>query len=244
MKLALELGVRHLHMYNDSLLIVNHVNDEFIVRDSMMIAYLKVAKELKQKFETCKLKQIPRYQNVEADALATLGAMFKPTELSSIPIAHMIEPSIQKTDEIDKGELEDQQDKLGVQTATEAGEGSQTANQPPDQPAIQAGDWDWGKPYLDSLRHNKLPDDKKEVRAFRVKASRFILIDDTLFRKSLAGGRSLSNKALRQGYFWPTMRADAAEYARLVSHQRSYVIMAHSSSPTMLKGTVPDGTSP
>ncbi|XP_074305879.1 uncharacterized protein LOC141641101 [Silene latifolia] len=178
-QLALELGVRNLQIPIDSLLIVNHVNDEFIARDSKMIAYLKVAKELKQKFKDCKLKQIPRDQNVEADALATLGV----------------------------------------------------ADQSPDQPAAQADDWDWRTPYLNWLRHSKLPDDKKEIRGFKMKASRFILIDDVLFRKSLAGpylrcldkqeaqnvlhalhsrecgnharGRCLSNKALRQGDFWP-----------------------------------------
>ncbi|XP_074290428.1 uncharacterized protein LOC141617146 [Silene latifolia] len=159
----------------------------------------EAAKELKQKFKTYKLKQIPRDQNVEADALATLGATFKPTELSSIPIAHMLEPSIQKIDEIDneidKVELEDHRDEVGVQTATEAGEGSQPVDQPSNQPFAQA-------------------DDKKEVRAFRVKASGFILIDDALLRKSLAGGTSMSNKAVRQGYFWPLMREDATEYAR------------------------------
>ncbi|XP_074271116.1 uncharacterized protein LOC141595042 [Silene latifolia] len=75
-----------------------------------------------------------------------------------------------------------------------------------------------------------------------MKASRFILIDGVLFRKYLAGpylrsldreesqailhglhsgecgnhagGRSLSNKALRQGYFLPTMRKDAMEFAK------------------------------
>ncbi|XP_074289049.1 uncharacterized protein LOC141614191 [Silene latifolia] len=185
---------------------------------------------------------IPRDQNVEAYVLATLGAKFKPTELSSIPIAHMLEPSIQKTDEVDKGELEDDPDEVGVQTATKAGEGSQPVDQPPDKPSAQADNWDWRTPYLDSLRHNNMSDDKKEVRAFRIKASRFILIDDILLKKSLAGpylwcldkkeaqtvlhalhsgecgnhvgGRSLANKALRQGYFWSTMKADAAEYAR------------------------------
>ncbi|XP_074283815.1 uncharacterized protein LOC141608351 [Silene latifolia] len=187
MQLALELVVRNLHISSDSLLIVNHVNDEFIARDSKMITYLKVAKELKHKFKTCKLKQIPRDQNVEVDTLATLGATFKPIELSSIPIAHMLEPSIQKADEIDGGELEDRQDELGVQTATEAGEDSQPTDQPPDQPATQADDRDWRTPYLEWLRYNKVSDDKKEVRGFKMKASRFILIDDILFRKSVAG---------------------------------------------------------
>ncbi|XP_074266986.1 uncharacterized protein LOC141590284 [Silene latifolia] len=151
-----------------------------------MIAYLKIAKELKQNFKTCKLKRFP-WIECGSGRLSNSGATFKPTELSSIPIAHMLEPSIQKADEIDKGELDDHRDEVGVQTATEVGEGSQPADQPSDQPSTQADDWDWRTPYLDWLRHNKLPDDKKEARAFRIKASRFILVDDILFRKSLAG---------------------------------------------------------
>ncbi|XP_074305877.1 uncharacterized protein LOC141641100 [Silene latifolia] len=246
MQLALELGVRNLQISSDSLLIVNHVNDEFIARDSKMIVYLKVAKELKQKLKDCKLKQIPKDQNVEADALETLGATFKPTELSSIPIAHMLKPSIQKLEEMDIGELEGQQDEPAVQTTTEGQSAAQLDDQPADQtlnqPATQADDWDWRTPYLDWLRHNKLPDDKKEIRGFKMKASIFILIDDVLFIKSVAspylrcldkqeaqtvlhalhsgecgnqaGGRTLSTKGLGQGYFWPTMRADSAEYAR------------------------------
>ncbi|XP_074298655.1 uncharacterized protein LOC141629578 [Silene latifolia] len=65
MQLALELEVRNLQISSNSLLIVNHVNDEFIARDSKMISYLKVAKELKQKFKDCKPKQISRNQNME-----------------------------------------------------------------------------------------------------------------------------------------------------------------------------------
>ncbi|XP_074318713.1 uncharacterized protein LOC141655537 [Silene latifolia] len=57
MQLAPELGVGNLQVYSDSLLIVNHVNDEFIARDSKMIAYLKLANELKQKFKDCKFKR-------------------------------------------------------------------------------------------------------------------------------------------------------------------------------------------
>ncbi|XP_074300463.1 uncharacterized protein LOC141631734 [Silene latifolia] len=77
-------------VFSDSLHIVNHVNDEYVARDSKIIAYLKVAKEPKQKFIDSKLKQVPRDQNVEVDALATLGATFKLTKLASIPIAHVL----------------------------------------------------------------------------------------------------------------------------------------------------------
>ncbi|XP_074270823.1 uncharacterized protein LOC141594727 [Silene latifolia] len=169
------------------------------------------------------------------------GATIKPTELSSIPIAHILKPSIQKLEEVDRGELEDHQDEVAVQTTTDGKAAAHPDDQlgapPDDQLANQIDDWDWRTPYLDWMRHNKLLDDKKEIRGFKMKASRFILIDDILFRKSLAGpylrcldkqeaqtvlhaiqngecgnharGRSLSKKALRQGYFWPTMRADS-----------------------------------
>ncbi|XP_074271302.1 uncharacterized protein LOC141595235 [Silene latifolia] len=194
-----------------------------------MIAYLKVEKELKQKFRDCKLKQVPRDQNVEADVLATPGATFKPTELANIPIAHVLEPSIQKTEEVDKGKLEDHQDEATVLSSTD----DQTAD-----PDWRTRYLDWRTPYLDWLRHGKLQNCKKEVRGFKMKATKFTLIENVLFRKSPAGpylrcldkqeaqtvlhalhssecgnhtgGRSLSNKSLRQGYFWPTMRAGSA----------------------------------
>ncbi|XP_074318615.1 uncharacterized protein LOC141655433 [Silene latifolia] len=62
---------------SDSKLIVNHVNDSYEARDSRMMAYMDVAKELTLKFTTFNIKQILKDQNAEADALATLGATFK-----------------------------------------------------------------------------------------------------------------------------------------------------------------------
>ncbi|XP_074265048.1 uncharacterized protein LOC141587464 [Silene latifolia] len=70
--MASGLKVRNLRVYSDSLLVVNHVNNEYVARDSKMIAYLKIATEQKSKFRTFKITQVPRDQNVEADALATL----------------------------------------------------------------------------------------------------------------------------------------------------------------------------
>ncbi|XP_074306177.1 uncharacterized protein LOC141641415 [Silene latifolia] len=128
MQLALELGVGNLQVFSDSLLIVNHVNDEYLARDSKMISYLKVAKELKHKFRDCKLKKVPRDQNVEAGAQATLG---KPSS---------------------------QRNAAAVLSNTDG----QPAGQSGDQSDDQADDWDWRTPYLDWLRHDKLPDDKKE----------------------------------------------------------------------------------
>ncbi|XP_074283805.1 uncharacterized protein LOC141608341 [Silene latifolia] len=137
--------------YNDSLLIGNHVNDTYTARDSKMIAYLKVVKGLKQKFKAFKIVQVPRDQNVEDDALATLGATFKPTELSNIPIVHVLEPGIQKLVEEDIGELEEQQDAEHVN-------GAGILVNIDEQ---QAGP-NWRKAYLEWLMEDKLPTDQRE----------------------------------------------------------------------------------
>ncbi|XP_074301444.1 uncharacterized protein LOC141632832 [Silene latifolia] len=94
MQMASGLKVRNLRVYSDSLLVVNHVNNEYVARDPKMIAYLKIATERKSKFRTFKITQVPREQNMEADALATLGSTFQPAELSNIPITHVLTPAI------------------------------------------------------------------------------------------------------------------------------------------------------
>ncbi|XP_074277606.1 uncharacterized protein LOC141601242 [Silene latifolia] len=86
MQMSKGLNVKNLRVYSDSLLVVNHVTNEYVAHDSKMIGYLK----------------IPRDQNVEADALATLGATFKTAELSSIPITHVLTPAIQQEEEQDE----------------------------------------------------------------------------------------------------------------------------------------------
>ncbi|XP_074297360.1 uncharacterized protein LOC141628072 [Silene latifolia] len=57
MQMESGLKVRNLRVYNDSLLVVNHVNNEYVARDSKMIADLKIATEQKLKFRTFKITQ-------------------------------------------------------------------------------------------------------------------------------------------------------------------------------------------
>ncbi|XP_074297757.1 uncharacterized protein LOC141628527 [Silene latifolia] len=78
LQLALEMQINHIKVYSDSQLIVNHVNNMYTARDPKMVAYLEVAKELKLRFASFHIQQIPRDQNVEADALATTEATFTP----------------------------------------------------------------------------------------------------------------------------------------------------------------------
>ena len=51
-----------------------------------MIQYLAVPQRLIKKFKSCKLTQIPREQNSQADALANLGSALETNSQMSIPL--------------------------------------------------------------------------------------------------------------------------------------------------------------
>ncbi|XP_074301010.1 uncharacterized protein LOC141632357 [Silene latifolia] len=173
LQLALDLQVSHIEVYSDSQLIVNHVNDSYVVRDSKMVAYLKVAKDLKLCFNTFFIKQVPRDQNAEAEVLATLGATFKPRVISTVPIIRVLEPAIcqQEHDGPNKATYSQWTNEPGVMCTLT------TQDEPPH----------WRQPYHDWLQNDVLYADKKEVMSFKMKASKFVLIDNILFRRLMAG---------------------------------------------------------
>ena len=100
----------------------------------------------------------------------------------------------------------------------------------------------WMTPVTQNLKDGMLPEDKKKARLLRLKVARYTLYDNQLYKRGFstpllkcvdleqgnnilqeihkgvcgnhAGGQSLAYKALRQGYFWPTIRTDAINFAR------------------------------
>ena len=73
LKLALEMKVRNLNAFSDSMLVVGHVRGGFQARGPRTDLYMRLARELMGKFREVNLEQIPRAENAEADALAKLG---------------------------------------------------------------------------------------------------------------------------------------------------------------------------
>ncbi|GJT12288.1 reverse transcriptase domain-containing protein [Tanacetum coccineum] len=100
----------------------------------------------------------------------------------------------------------------------------------------------WMTPIVEYLRDETLPDDKKEASKLRIKARQYELVEEVLYRRSFltswlrcvgplqadyvireihegscsmhAGPRSVVAKAMRLGYYWPTMHRDAREMIR------------------------------
>ena len=97
-------------------------------------------------------------------------------------------------------------------------------------------------PIIQYLKDDKLPQDKSKARLLKLKVGRYILFDGQLYVRGFSTllmkcvdlkegnyilweihewvcgnhtrGQSLAHKALRQEYFWPTLKIDAMAFAK------------------------------
>ncbi|XP_056691954.1 uncharacterized protein [Spinacia oleracea] len=251
MTLAMELGASGLNIFSDSQLIVNQINGDYEAKDLKMTLYLEKAKKLTSKFKPFSIKQVPRDLNTQADALANLGSALRKSPFSTIPLVHLLSPATEK---------DIPQDASLVLSTTNTDS--------------------WTKPILDYLTHETLPDDKLEATKILFKASRYVILQGILFKRSAngmlmrcaektewerlqkqyhegecgghEGGRSLSTRIKRNGYYWPTMLKDAMRYvakcdkcqrhADSECHQKSYATTDPNSSATKLGLSARRGT--
>ena len=100
----------------------------------------------------------------------------------------------------------------------------------------------WMDPLRTYLNDGTLFEDKEEARRVRQLASRYVVLEGALYKRSFSqpllqclgptdadydlrevhegicgdhlGGRSLAYKIIRQGYYWPTIQEDATNFVR------------------------------
>nr|XP_009799615.1 PREDICTED: uncharacterized protein LOC104245668 [Nicotiana sylvestris] len=72
LKLALKYNARRLVLHCDSQIVVNQVTGTFQIKEQRIQRYQSEIHKLLQEFDECRLDQIPRAQNIEADGLAKL----------------------------------------------------------------------------------------------------------------------------------------------------------------------------
>ncbi|XP_013699878.2 uncharacterized protein LOC106403608 [Brassica napus] len=100
-----QMGAESIQVFGDSQLIINQVQGEYQAKDDSMIQYLAVTQRLIKKFKSCKLTQIPREENAQADALANLGSaleMNSPLLVLQWP-ATLEEPSSEEVSVVEEG---------------------------------------------------------------------------------------------------------------------------------------------
>ena len=108
----------------------------------------------------------------------------------------------------------------------------------------------WMDPIIRFLNEGELPEDKAEAKKIRWMASQYVILDGTLYKRSFSqpllkclgptdadyalrevhegicgdhlGGRSLAYKIIRQGYYWPSIQKDSADFVRKCDQCQRY----------------------
>ncbi|KAL0325072.1 UNVERIFIED_CONTAM: hypothetical protein Sradi_5076500 [Sesamum radiatum] len=176
-RLALAAGANRRKAHSDSQLFINQIRGDYEAKEDRMIKYLANLQTLKIKFDEFIIEPIPRSRNEEG-----------------------------------RPEVETIREEVLTGTISSS----------------------WKDELEAYLKDGTLPQDPKEARAIKVRANKFTLIGGELYKRGFSQpylkcinqdkveyilreihdgscgnhsrGRALASKALKQGYFWPTMQ--------------------------------------
>nr|GEX94877.1 reverse transcriptase domain-containing protein [Tanacetum cinerariifolium] len=193
----------------DSKLVANQVLGTYVAKEDNMIKYLEIVRGLVSGFTTFSISQVPQSKNKQADALS---------KIASTSFAHLSKQVLVEV-------LENKSIKEKEVAAV-----------------IEEDGPTWMTQIADYLKEGVLPGDNKEARKLRLKARQYELREGVLYRRSFltpwlrcvgplqayyvmreihegscsmhAGPRSVVAKAIRLGYYWPTMHKDARDMIR------------------------------
>ncbi|XP_074337436.1 uncharacterized protein LOC141674625 [Apium graveolens] len=151
-----DMKIKNINIICDSLLIVNHVNGTYEANDHKMAIYLDIFRTVLHSFDMFNIQQVPREQNVQANALAGLGTALKDVSLANVLVVHIMKPASERLKE---------------------------------QPSVMLLDnnessTNWTHVYKEYLLYGIQPESHNKARTLRMKASRFTIIDDVLFKKT------------------------------------------------------------
>ena len=173
-----------------------------------MEKYASLVKHRLSTLSAWKLEHVPKESNERADALAAVAASLPIKETIYLPIYYQPGSSILHT------------------------QVSQIEEAPPS----------WMDPIQLYIATGELPNDRSRAHKIQIQSARFPLVDGHIYKRSLSGpylkcltpeqgqyvlaelyegicgnhpgGRTLAHQAHTQGYYWPTMKSDAADYVR------------------------------
>nr|GEU64200.1 reverse transcriptase domain-containing protein [Tanacetum cinerariifolium] len=217
LRIAAQMGVKNIQANVDSKLVANQVLGTYVAKEDNMIKYLEIAKGLASGFKAFSISQVPRSKNKKADALS---------KIASTSFAH-----------------------LSKQVLVEALETKSITSKEVTAVIEEEGPT-WMTELVNYLKEGTLPEDEKVARKLRLKARQYELMDGILYKRSFltpwlrcigplqaeyvikeihegscsmhAGPRSVVAKAIRLGYFWPTMHKDAQNMIRKCSDCQTY----------------------
>ena len=211
MMMVQKMGGKAVRVFSDSKLVVGQVRGDLEARDSRMQEYLCQIRSIQEKFEVFDLSHVPRSGNTHVDSLATLPT----SSAQDLPRVVLVE---------------------NLYTHTSAHHDIPRIHQIKLGPSLMDS-------ISLFLEKDVLPEEKSEADKVRRKAPRFWLSEDRkLYKRSFSGPyllcvhpeaskslleelhegvcgshigrRSLSHRALTQGYWWPNMQKEAQKYIK------------------------------
>uniref|UniRef100_A0A2N9HHU0 Uncharacterized protein n=1 Tax=Fagus sylvatica TaxID=28930 RepID=A0A2N9HHU0_FAGSY len=125
----------------------------------------------------------------------------------------------------------------------------------------------WMTPIISYLQRGTLPDNRHEARRLKVRASRFLMLQGTLYKRGFSlpylrclapdeanyvmreihegvcgdhsGARALQRKIVRAGYYWPSMKADAYQFVQRCDKCQRFANHLHSPPAVLVPMTAP-----
>ena len=205
LKLANFVETRSILILGDSQLVMGQVNGTYEAKEGRMKKYFEKVLLLVKKFKEANFVQIPREENVEADALvkeaSATGAMDEFDEVQYVLSIDLLEvqqiedrknwmtPIISYLKEGKLPEWKDEARKLRVRTARYL---------LIDEVLYKRG---FSQPYLRCLTSDEVNYVLREIHEGAC--------------GNHSGARSFIHKVVRAGYYWPTVKADAKDYVKV-----------------------------
>ncbi|VFQ91465.1 unnamed protein product [Cuscuta campestris] len=201
---------------SDSSLVVGHINGNMEAKGEKMQKYRGLAKALLKDLAEYVMEQIPRGENTDADLLSKL-TQAAPEHVSKLARIEMLE----------KASIEG----LSVSLIEEDGRPNLGMVEPDDI---------WIDDLVKYYMTGQFPEDEDRVRKVKLRAPRFQMLDRRLYKRAFGGpllrcliraeaerviaevhegvcaahqmSRTLAQRIILLGYFWPTMNQDCEKY--------------------------------
>ncbi|XP_074342245.1 uncharacterized protein LOC141679724 [Apium graveolens] len=209
LRLAKSLGVRSLTIYSDFQIMVRQTNSEYIAKDPKLAQYQEILRAILETIPDPTILQINREENAKVDELSKL---------------------VQNTSDLSSSVYFEE---LGAPNTDR-----------PEVLCVSSPD-NWMTPYIAYLKDGTLPEDQNKARYLRYNAAHFFLEDNQLYRRTFSAptlkcvdpdeadyylrevhegicgdhlaAKALAYKVFTQGYYWPTIHADAVAYVKKCS---------------------------
>ncbi|MCI01817.1 putative protein NYNRIN-like, partial [Trifolium medium] len=231
LRLAEDMQAKEIKIYTDSQLVASHVLREYQTKNDNLSEYLTLVKEKITKFDLAEVQHVPRGHNKRADIVSKLASRKRKGGNKSVIQEILSLPSIEKPSRV-----------LYINVIDDSN--------------------CWMTPIYNYLARGTLPSEQKDTAIIRCRACSYVILDGKLYRRGFSiplvkwvkedtvdyvireiheginaqhpGGRSLARKALRAGYYWPTMQEDAKEHVKKCDKCQHHGDM-HLAPPSELK---------